>query len=210
MEQNSLLVTRPNYDITTRIISAFAEEVLEFANSKGIKVFDLADTDANKAKFESMIKKHNPKLVFINGHGSETLVTGQDQEVLLEAGVNEEIMKGKTIYALSCRSASILGLESIKSGAKAYIGYRDDFIFQYSVEKMSRPKEDKTAALFIKPSNQIVISLLKGHTAMEAKENGREYIIRNIKELISSKTSSDSSVTLRYLVWNLQNLICHS
>ena len=209
MEQNSLLVTRPNYDITTRIISAFAEEVLEFANSKGTKVFDLANTDANKAKFESMIKKHNPRMVFINGHGSETLVTGQDQEVLLEVGINEGIMKDKIIYALSCRAASILGPESVKAGAKAYIGYKDDFIFQYSVEKMSRPKEDKTAAIFIKPSNQIVISLLKGHTAMEAKENGREYIIRNIKELISSKTPQESSVTLRYLVWNLQNLVCH-
>jgi len=208
MKKNSLLATRPNDDLTTRFISAWADSVISFAEKQGSRVFDLAGEKASKNYFESMIEKHDPDLIFLNGHGSEKLVTGQNQEVIIESGVNDSLLKGKITYALSCKSAKTLGIESVKNGATAYIGYKDDFIFQYSKDKISKPKTDKTAALFLEPSNQIAISLLKGHKAADAEKRGKNAFLRNIKKLITSQTPQDDGSNLRYLVWDMQNLAC--
>lgn len=208
MRKSSLLVTRPNYDLTTRYISAWAESVIDFAKKQSIHLFDLAGEKAKQDIFKSMIKKNNPDIVFLNGHGSEKMVTGQDQEIIIESGVNENLLKGKITYALSCKSAKVLGVESVKNGATAYIGYKDDFIFQYSKDKISKPKNDKTVALFLEPSNQIVISLLKGHKAIDAEKRGKNAFLKNIRKLITSQTPQDDGTNLRYLVWDMQNLVC--
>lgn len=209
MAKTSLLATRPNHDITTRYISAWAEAVLDFAKWRGHVVFDLSKKKARRGMFESMLRKHDPDIVFLNGHGNKSSVFGYDDEPLLEAGVNQIILRGRVAYALSCQSASNLGIESVRAGAAAYIGYKDDFIFQYSSERISRPKDDKTAGFFLEPSNQVVISLLKGHDARDATERGREYFLRNIQKFISSQTPQDDVATLRYLVWDMQKLVCH-
>ncbi len=208
MAKISLLTTRPNHDLTTRYISAWAETVLDFARKHGNTVFDLAKKKAVRGMFESMMKKHNPDVVFLNGHGSDNAVLGQDNEPLLQVGVNQNLLKDKVAYALSCKSANVLGAESVRAGAKAYIGYKDDFIFQYSSDKISRPREDKTASFFLEPSNQVVISLLKGHNANDATRRGKEVFLKNIRKFISSQTPQDDVTTLRYLVWNMQNLVC--
>ncbi len=109
----SLLVTRPNFDLTTRYISAWAEKVIEFAKLKNKKVFDLAKSRANLKEFESVIRKQDPGLIFLNGHGNENQVTGQNNQVLLALGNNEDLLKNKSVYALSCRSGKSLGPGSI-------------------------------------------------------------------------------------------------
>lgn len=210
MARISLLITRPNYDLTTRYISAWAEIILDFAEKHGNIVFDLVKKKALRDVFESMMQKHNPDVVFLNGHGNDKAVMGQDDKPLLQVGVNQTLLKDKVAYALSCKSASILGTESVSAGAKAYIGYKDDFIFQYSSDKISRPREDKTASLFLEPSNQVVISLLKDHDAKDATRRGKEAFLRNIRKFLSSQTPQDDIATLRYLVWNMQNLVCKS
>ena len=129
MRKSSLLVTRPNYDLTTRFISAWAESVIDFAKKQANSLFDLVGEKARRNIFESMIRKHNPDIVFLNGHGGEKLVTGQDEEIIIESGVNDNLLKDRITYALSCKSAKVLGVESVKNGATAYIGYKDDFIF---------------------------------------------------------------------------------
>lgn len=204
----NVLVTRPEYDYTTRYISAWSEKVIIFAESKGNLVLDLFQKRATKKEFESIVHKKNPSFVIINGHGNDKLICGQDGNVLIEAGVNDDILKSRVVYALSCRSAKILGSKSIRSGALAYIGYVEDFIFMYSNEKRSRPIEDKTAELFLEPSNQVAISLLKGHTAGEAHQNSREFFLRNIQKLLTSESSSAESSALRYLLWNMQHQVC--
>ncbi len=204
----NVLVTRPEYDYTTRYISAWSKKVIVFARSKGDLVIDLFQKRATKKEFESIIHKKNPSLVIINGHGNDRLICGQDGRVLIEAGVNDDILKSRIVYALSCRSAKILGSKSIGSGVLAYIGYVEDFIFMYSNEKRGRPIEDKTAELFLKPSNQVAISLLKGHTAGEAHQSSKEFFLRNMRKLLTSESSSIDSSALRYLFWNMQHQVC--
>jgi len=206
---DSLLVTRPNFDLTTRYISVWAEKIVKFAKSKNKNVFDLRKDRANREEFESMIRKHNPGLVFLNGHGNEKQVAGQDNEVLLSLGDNENILKNKAVYALSCRSGKLLGPGSIKSGASSYIGYEEDFIFLYDEKQINRPKEDKTAEIFLEPSNQVMISLLKGHAAKEAHENSKQSFAKRIRKMLSSQSTRIESSAVRYLIWDMQCQVCH-
>ena len=62
------------------------------------------------------------------GHGSPDCVTGGNREVLVKVGENENILDSTIVHSLSCSSASILGPKSVKAGAKAFIGYNQDFV----------------------------------------------------------------------------------
>lgn len=205
----SLLVTRPNFDLTTRYISAWAEKIVELAKSKKKDVFDLSKERANRKEFESMVRKHNPDLVFLNGHGNETQVAGQNNEILLSLESSRNLFKDMTIYALSCKSGKMLGPGSVDSGAQSYIGYAEDFIFLYDEKRINRPKEDKTAEIFLEPSNQIMISLLKNHTAREAHENSKQAFAKRIRKMLSSQTSPIESSAVRYLIWNMNCQVCY-
>ena len=209
MNKIILLVTRPNYDYTTRYISAWAQKIIDLAKSKGSVVLDLDKERACKKEFESMIQKRNPSVIFLNGHGNDDLLTGQDGAVMLQAGENEHILEGTITYALSCRSAKVLGKQSVASGARAYIGYEEDFTFMYESEKRTRPDEDTIAALFLDPSNQVIISLLKGHDVNSAYINAKNAFFRNIQKSLTSESSSDDSSNIRYLLWDMQNLVYH-
>ena len=204
----NLLITRPRYDYTTRYISAWAEPVVQSAKSKGHHVLDLQEERANRQEVESMLKKQTPEVVFFNGHGSEDTLTGHNGEVILRTGENEHLLSEKIIYALSCRSAKILGASSVKKGARAYIGYIEDFIFMYSSEKRTRPRVDRTAALFLEPSNQVPLSLIKGNSASRAYRSAKNAYARGIQKLLTSRTSKEDTATIRYLFWDMKNLVC--
>lgn len=206
--QHSLLVTRPNFDLATRYFSIWAKKIVALAKEKGGVVFDLDKKRANRKEFESVLRKKKPSLVFLNGHGNYDTVAGQDNEELVRAGDNEKLLKSKIVYALACSSGKILGPSSIKSGADAYIGYREDFIFLYDENKRTRPEQDKTAEIFLRPSNQVMVSLLKNHTPKEAHESSKQSFIKRIRKLLSSQSTTLESSAVRYLIWNMQHQVC--
>jgi len=203
----SVLTTRPEYEYTTRYISVWAERVVEFAKQKGFAVFDLAKQRATKQQVESMMEKHRPGLVFLNGHGNNSCVTGQDEEILVEAGLNEEILSDTITYALSCSSAQTLGQAAVEKGTRAYIGYSRDFALMFDDEKRTRPQDDKVADLFLTPSNQVMVSLLKGHTAQEAHESSVKYFKKNLRKLLTSTSTDKESATIPYLLWDMQSQV---
>lgn len=207
--KHSLLVTRPNSDLTTRYISVWAKKIITLAKDKGVSVFDLDKKRANRKEFESMMRKNKPSLVFLNGHGDYNFVAGQYDENLVCAGENEKILESKIVYALSCRSGKGLGPSSVKSGADAYIGYSEDFIFLYDENKKTLPEQDKTAELFSEPSNQVMVSLLKNHSPKEAHANSKQSFARKVKKLLSSKSTVLESSVVRYLIWDMQHQVCH-
>lgn len=206
MSNTSILITQPNFDKTTQYVSAWSEEVEEFSLKRGNKTITLKGRRSNRAEFESIIKKTVPQLVMLNGHGNDNEVAGQNNEVIIDLESAEEIIKGKIIYALSCSAAKVLGHRCIKKGAVAFIGYSKEYIFLHSHIKVSRPREDKRAALFFKPSNQIPISLIKGNTAQESYQDSKGILKRAILDLLNSETSNAERVCLPYLVWNYRHL----
>jgi|SRR3989344_7556494 len=205
---HSVLVTRPNYEYTTRYLSAWADKIIEFAKQRGDKVLDLDGERANRKEFESMIKRHKPSFIFLNGHGNPGSIAGQANVTLIEENVNTGFLKETIVYAVSCESAKKLGANSIEKGAKAYIGYSESFIFLIDRDKRTRPADDKLASLFLDPSNQVVISLLKGHSAEEAHVASQRFFSRNILKLLNSQSKQEDTGAVRFLFWDMRFQVC--
>lgn len=204
----NLIVTRPEHDSTTKYISAWAQEVITTAYKKGIEVIDLLRDKACRKEFEGRLKKLSPKLVFLNGHGNETSVTGHDNEVLVEVNENEHILKGRITYALSCSSGKLLGPALANEEMTAYIGYSDEFSFVYDRRYISKPIEDPLARPFMESSNQLMVSLIKGHTAEESTERAKEIFKKHCLTLSSSNATQDDLQVAKCLWWNMNRLVC--
>lgn len=204
---STVIVTRPNHDVTTNYLYHWNKAVLEEAKTRNLIVIDLAGQKANKAGFSGRVKKTKPRLFILNGHGSETAITGHDNQPLIVKGENEDLLSEGIAYALSCKSADGLGAAAIKAGAKAYIGYSDDFVFVISSEKISRPLEDELANYFMVPTNRVAIALVKSNSAGDAHESSREVLRKIIRKLSSSDTPAELGTLLPYLFSNYSNQV---
>lgn len=201
----TLLTVRPYYDLTTHYLSYWCGSFIkQFKDSH--KIVDLKYKRANKKEFASVIKKVKPLIIIINGHGNESIIVGQDSQTLIAIGTNDDLTKGRIIYAISCKSASKLGVSCVKKGAVAFIGYKEDFIFITTKEKENKPLDDKRAALFLEPSNRVMIALSKGYNPQEAHDQSKKHFLRNIQDIITKSPSETYLVS--YLLWNYQHQVC--
>lgn len=207
----SLLITRPNYEITTRYLYVWNKKVIKEAVNRGINVLDLKKEKAVKDEFMGRMRKINPALILLNGHGGSDCVAGHNGEVIVKAGDNEEILEGKIVYALACKSALFLGPKSVEAGTTAFVGYLKDFVFFNDDRKIAHPENDKVAGLFLDPSNRLSISLVKGNTISEATGKSKKHFFENVKKLLDSdKNSQDySSSLIPYLAWNMKYQVCY-
>lgn len=202
----SLLITRPEHDDTTHYLSNWSLDSIELAKSKSIEVLDLKREKANKTEVEGRIKKLKPGLIVLNGHGDDRTVSGHKNLPIIKVGENEGLLKSAITYAISCSSAKILGPRSIDSGATSYIGYDDDFVFFYEPNNISRPLEDKTAKLFLEPSQELMNALVKGNAVEEAHSRAKSLLRANVSKLMSSGASKEAGTYVRYLWWDFIHL----
>jgi len=108
-------------------------------------------------------------LLVIIGHGAPTLVTGQNEVVLLEVGkYNPNLIKGKVIKLIACESGNTLGPDLVKNGALSVQGYTDDLIWVLDYDYITRPWTDKMAATVMLPIVRSTHLLLDGKTSREA------------------------------------------
>jgi hypothetical protein len=204
----TILVTQPNHDLTTKYISSWAEKVVALAKKKNVKVIALKSKRANKKEFILLNQKTNPRLIFFNGHGNDDLISGQNNEILVQAGKNDDCLRGKIIYALSCRSAKKLGKSSIKKGTKAYLGYKEDFIFNYNQEKVSAPLQDKIAQMFLEPSNLLVSLLVENHSTGKAWKKSQEDFKKKAISIIAGRDKVAINSFLPCLLWDMKHQVC--
>lgn len=204
----SLLITRPNYDPTTIYLYYWSKSVIDLAKIKGFQIVDLSGDKANKQDFLGRLRKAKPAFLFFNGHGSETTILGQNEEVLISVNDKMDIKNNTIIYSRSCSSAKILGSSCVSNGVKSFIGYTEPFIFAFSRNSITRVLEDKTAALFLEPSNKVATTLIKGHSASEANNRSKITFKRNIKKLLTSETSKENTSTIRFLLWDMKYQVC--
>lgn len=204
----TILVTQPEYDYTTRYISAWAEKVIQYAKDKNNNVIILKNNRTNKNIFKSVVNKTNPAFIFLNGHGNANTVTGQDNKPIITNTDNLDFLKNKIIYALSCQSAKTLGPYCVNNDVKTYIGYSEDFIFIIDRTKRTDPKQDNIATLFLDASNAIPISLIKGKTTKESYNNSQNIFRKEIRSLLTSESKADQSSTIRFLIWDMQHQVC--
>lgn len=196
---HAILITRPNHDLITTYLFHWSIFVINEGNRKGLKVFDLARDKANYKTFKSYIDKHKPILVFFNGHGNKDVITGYDNEPLVEVNNSEKLLAGKIVYGRSCDAARYLGEKCIQAGTLAFIGYKKKFTLGYSPSKTSNPLKDEIARLFLEPSNLVSISLIKGNTAKDAYRKSQNTMWRNFQFMLSTKATSAQKDAAPYL-----------
>lgn len=203
-----VLATRPEHDVTTHYISRWGESALAFARERGADVVDLRREKANRREFEGRMRKLDPELVFLNGHGSESSVCGHDDEPLVLAGDNHGLLHGRVTYALSCQAARNLGPSCAEAAGTAFIGYKDDFLFTASAGSAARPLDDGRSAPFFEASNLVVTSLLKGHAAGEASRRSKDAFRAHTRRLLSSSTDPDALLDAQCLWWDMTHQVC--
>lgn len=191
MSSNSILITRPDHDLINNYFFLWTQEVIDQAKKHNIKVLDLDKENATKQKFTSYIKKHKPRLVFMNGHGNESCIAGYRDEIIVEVGVNEDLLSGSVVYVRSCNVAAELGVVSVEQGAVAFIGYLKKYSLGYTPSSTYYPLRDKVARLFLEPSNLVPISLVKGNSVKKTYEKSQAAMLRNFQFMLSTKATKE-------------------
>ncbi|KKS04814.1 MAG: hypothetical protein UU82_C0007G0031 [Candidatus Nomurabacteria bacterium GW2011_GWC2_41_8] len=200
----SILITRPDHDLITKYFCAWSNELVDFAKSKMIKVYDLKGKKSNKKKFLSYINIRCPSLIFLNGHGNADIFAGYGDEPMV--GV-ETILKDAIVYARSCEVGKNLGLILVQNGAHSFIGYNRKFFCGYTPEKITKPLEDEIAGLFLKPSNLIISTLLKSNSVQEAHNRSRKSMYKNFRKMVSSTSTFEERYSARWLWSNLHSQV---
>jgi len=203
----SLFITRPTYDETTSYLYAYAGKTINFAKDRSIKVIDFSGERANRKAVETFFEKHNPSIAFFNGHGTETSILGHNDELLI-SHENSDLLQNSVVYALACGCAESLGPKSVEKGAKAFIGYSDDFILFKDKSKTCKPLSDDIARAFLDPANSVPISLLSGKSPSESKNFAIKEFEKAISHLSSSAAPLNSEFALFGLFWNMHHLVC--
>ena len=200
-----MLITRPEHDKTTHYLSNWSKKIIDIAENKNIKVFDLNREKAIRTNVEVRLRKLSCNLTFFNGHGDFNVITGHNNEPIIIGGENEGLLKSKIVYAISCKSAKELGPRSVKAGAVSYTGFDDDFIFVYEPENISRPLHDNTAKLFLEPSQLFMKSLIKGNSVREGMDKTKKLLADNFLKALNDN-DRDSA---KYLWWDLKHFVSH-
>jgi len=135
-----------------------------------MSLIDLYGEDATKDKIFETIQMEKPVLAVLAGHGNADTYTAQNEEVVLKACENDEVMAGTVSHFLSCSVGQELLPSMVEKGAVGTIGYIVDFIFMvdtnYSVE------EDPLAEPFKDVTVTIIRKLLEGASLQEVWQAG--------------------------------------
>jgi len=151
---------------------------------------------------ERYIKNKDPKFLFLNGHGNESEIYGHKDEVILSLQ-NVNLLKNRITYARACFSARVLGPNAVKDNSGCFIGYLYPFSFWMSRERSATPLKDKSASLFLTPSNELVISLLKGYSTQRANELSKEMMVANMKKLLVMEQKNEPGATgMLQILWD--------
>ncbi len=204
------VTTMPDYDVTTHYLFSYTQQLIGFAESKGIKVFDLKRPKLTRGNLSKISSKQNPRFFLFNGHGDELTLYGdkigneeKEEEFLVREGVNHDLLEGKLTYARSCWAASSLGKKCTeKSGC--FIGYNLPFQFWIDGTYTAAPSKDKVAQLFLEPSNALVRSLLKGNSAKDAAELFCSLSKKNILHLLTNINEPGAISSIRLLWMNME------
>lgn len=178
----------------------WTEEVIKIAQKRQFILLDLKGEKSNRKNVESYINKNNPSLILFNGHGSKNSIYGHDNEPLIKLYINDKFLTNRIIYARNCNSALELGA---KCKAKAFIGYIYQFVFYYEESNTSHPLKDKLAGRFLKPSNLISTTLIKGKSAKEANNRSKNLMFKNYFEMVSSEGTYEEQRVASFLWGNI-------
>ncbi len=197
-----LLITRPKYDDGTEYLSAYASLVIKEAQKSDVEFKDFEGSHVNKGEIEKYLQSKNPKLLFLNGHGNEDEIFGHKDEIIFSVS-NINLLKNRLIYARACFSASSFGEKVVKNNSGCFIGYIYPFSFWIDNRWSTKPLNDKVAALYLEPSNEIVLSLLNGSSAKYANQKSKEMMVKNMRKILVMEQRKEPGATLMLqILWD--------
>ncbi len=175
------LITRPRHDKETSYLHSFSKAIIQIATEdQAMRLTELDGSLANRREVEAALSTKDQTLAFFNGHGDEETVYGHEDKPILDRN-NVPLTDKKIIYALACSSLVTLGKLAIQNGARAYIGYRDEFMWVGDPSTSAVPDKDKNAAPFRKVCHILIRSLVTGISTGKSLEKTRAEYRRLIK-----------------------------
>lgn len=197
------MVTRPKYDDGTEYLSYYASLILKEANKLNIIYKDFPGKQANSREICKYLKKKNPKLIFINGHGNVDSLEGDKGEIIFSVDKNIGLLKNKLVYARACHAAINFGKKMVYGNEGCFIGYFTPFSFWMDSRHSAIPSKDNLAKLFLEPSNEIVSFLMKGNNPKISDKKSKKMMIDNIKKILVMEEKKEPGAT-RWLevLWN--------
>ena len=201
------LITRPIHDKETAYLYSFSKACVQIAKEdKKIHLEELAGNMANRKRVEISLREKHKTLVFLNGHGDNETVFGHNDKPILDQK-NVGLTKDKIVYALACNSLVKLGPLSIKNGAKAYVGYKDEFMWIGDPFRSAVPDKDKNSAPFRKICHILISNLLKGTKVKDAVRKTKEECKKLIKQYGTSEDDFGDAPSIGLaLSWDLSSL----
>jgi len=121
---DAIIVCAPRFDDVTEYCFEESRDLINFAEHEGVKIIDLPDEKAVRAKLEEAIVLHPGALIYHTDHGSEDKAWGDDEKPVLDLE-NVDLLRDREAYMNNCSSAKKLGVEAYKHGCKAYWGSKD-------------------------------------------------------------------------------------
>ena len=210
MPTNQMLSLTPSYEFVTRYAAAWNSQVLNAASNVGMPYTDLSGSSATTTNFFSAIEEQDPILINIVGHGDYNLILSQNNELLLQGGINTNVLAERVVYNLSCRSGRDLGRIAFDEGAVSFLGYTEYFWIAYSYGThadggMSDPILDEVSRGFFESHNAAPISYINGSTTIASYYHSQNTFNSWIRvwESIDTLVAAD-------LVWNRDYQILHS
>lgn len=140
---------RTDFDLLTNRVSAYLGIAVENAKALGFTVYDLHGEEAIQNVLLNILRSFSPAVVCVGTHGLRDTLIGQDGKPLLESCVNDDVLAGKTVFALACQSASGLGYSAVGKGCLAYFGWLEDWIM--IIDESLPPLQDHYAYSFLRP-----------------------------------------------------------
>jgi hypothetical protein len=205
-----LIITNPSYDRVTEYLNAWSEVAIDLARSApGVIVLELNGKNANKISLEKAVEEYKPQLIIFNGHGNHDFITGFDQEILVRATENEQMLKGAIVHAMSCDAGKTLGPACIKIGGIAYIGYKEEFKLTH-LDKTTKLDQlnDQVARLFLEPAFEFIVALLQGDSVEKAFQRSRKMCGDTLLDFVASPEASKYSKVAGGLYHNYKHQVC--
>ena len=198
----AILITRPSYDDGTEYLSYYSSLVIKEAKEKGFLIKDFEGTEVNRKEVLKFLEKKDPSALFINGHGDEENLYGHKDKVLLSLR-DLGLLRGKMIYARACSAGTVFGKEVTAENGGCFIGYKSPFSFWIDERHSATPHKDNTAKLYLEPSNEVMLSLVKGKTSLEAHNKSKKMMIENMQRMAKwGENNQPGAMNMLQVLWN--------
>jgi hypothetical protein len=157
--QNKVLFCENTTDgVTTPAANYRIAHVHKAFKDRGFNVISLEGVNNSRSNFHT--NSMASRVVYIGGvgHGSYTTYTGNlNSPVLQVGGYDAAEVNGKVIHLLSCETARTLGPNTVTNGAKAFVGYDENFVFDWT-----------NANLYWECDSQFDICMANGYSVQDA------------------------------------------